>query len=189
MLAVMISVWVRRTGFAIGIFSSIWAQKTSFPQLLDVWSRKIKIDSGIDLGAMGDYLPMNASDGLLTFPDNPLKAITKSVLPTDYTWLVVTLAVAYLAFFIWFSRKLYLDKDPDLFRCKIGDGRFNIGEPEHKTGSFYFVCTHRCALQHFNALFTEDELFSINDGTRNGRNMFFLVARARVITRLRLLTG
>ena len=54
---------------------------------------------------------MNASDGLLTFPDNPLKAITKSVLPTDYTWLVVTLAVAYLAFFIWFSRKLYLDKD------------------------------------------------------------------------------
>lgn len=111
MLAVMISVWVRRTGFAIGIFFIYMGAENIISQLLDVWSRKIKIDSGIDLGAMGDYLPMNASDGLLTFPDNPLKAITKSVLPTDYTWLVVTLAVAYLAFFIWFSRKLYLDKD------------------------------------------------------------------------------
>lgn len=111
MLAVMISVWVRRTGFAIGLFFIYMGAENIISQLLDVWSKKIKMDSGVDLGAMGDYLPMNASDGLLTFPDNPLKSITKSVLPTDYTWLVIALALGYLAFFIWFSRRLFIKRD------------------------------------------------------------------------------
>lgn len=110
-LAVMISVWVRRTGFAIGIFFIYMGAENIISQLLDVWSMKIKTDHGIDMGTMGDYLPMNASDGLLAFPDNPLKSITKSVMPTEYTWLVLGLALAYLIFFIWFSRRLYVSKD------------------------------------------------------------------------------
>jgi len=111
MLAVMLSVWVRRTGFAIGIFFIYMGAENIISQLLDVWSMKIKRDSGLDLGSMGDYLPMNASDGLLTFPDNPLKTITKSVMPTEYTWLILILAIAYLAGFIIFSRKLFIKRD------------------------------------------------------------------------------
>jgi hypothetical protein len=60
---------------------------------------------------MGDYLPMNASDGLLTFPDNPLKAIAKTTLPTDYTYVVVAFAVAYVVLFYWLGRKKIVQKD------------------------------------------------------------------------------
>ncbi|HSN61414.1 MAG TPA: hypothetical protein VLR49_10795, partial [Ferruginibacter sp.] len=80
-------------------------------QLLDVWSMKLRADHGIDLGSMGDYLPMNASDGLLTFPDNPLKSMAKSVLPTDYYWVVIGFAVIYLLLFIWFSRRKFIKSD------------------------------------------------------------------------------
>lgn len=111
MLAVMLSVWVRRTGFAIGIFFIYMGAENIVSQLLDVWSMKIKRDTGLDLGSMGDYLPMNASDGLLTFPDNPLKTITKSVMPTEYTWLILILAIVYLAGFVIFSRKFFIKRD------------------------------------------------------------------------------
>ena len=60
-------------------------------------------DNTIDLGSMGDYLPMNAADGLLTFPDNPLKGLARGVMPTDYTSIVMTLSVAYLLLFCWWS--------------------------------------------------------------------------------------
>jgi hypothetical protein len=60
---------------------------------------------------MGDYLPMNSSDGLLTFPDNPLKSMAKSALPTDYFWVVITLVLLYLVFFTWFSRRKFIHSD------------------------------------------------------------------------------
>jgi hypothetical protein len=60
---------------------------------------------------MGDYLPMNASDGLLTFPDNPLKSIAKSALPTDYYWVVIGFAIAYVCLFVWWSRKKIIYSD------------------------------------------------------------------------------
>jgi hypothetical protein len=78
---------------------------------LDLWSLKIKLDTGRDFGSMGDYLPINAADGLIPFPDNPLKALTKGAFNTDYTWLVLGLALAYLALFLWWSRKKYLNAD------------------------------------------------------------------------------
>jgi hypothetical protein len=111
LIAVFISVWIRRTGFAIGLFFIYLGAENIISQLLDVWSLKLRKDYDIDLGSLGDYLPMNASDGLLTFPDNPLKTIAKSALPTDYTWLVACFAIAYLVLFFWLSKRNYLKKD------------------------------------------------------------------------------
>lgn len=111
MLAVLISVLVRRTGFAIGLYFIYLGAENIISQLLDLWSIKIRNDTGVDMGSMGDYLPMNASDGLLTFPDNPLKSIAKSNLPTDYFWIVVLFVVIYLFLFILWSRYRFVKSD------------------------------------------------------------------------------
>ncbi len=111
MIAVLVSVLIRRTGFAIGLYFIYLGAENIVSQLLDVWSMKLKKDGVADLGSMGDYLPMNASDGLLTFPDNPLKSLAKSALPTDYYWVVIGFAVFYLALFIWLSRKRFIESD------------------------------------------------------------------------------
>ena len=111
MVAVLVSVLIRRTGFAIGLYFIYLGAENIISQLLDVWSMKLRSDHGIDLGSMGDYLPMNASDGLLTFPDNPLKSMAKSALPTDYYWVVIGFVIIYLFFFIWFSRRRFMKSD------------------------------------------------------------------------------
>lgn len=111
MVALLIGVLIRRTGFAIGIFFIYMGLENFISQLLDVWSIKLRRESSIDLGSMGDYLPMNAADGLLTFPDNPLKGLAKGVMPTDYTNVVMVLGVAYLLLFYWWSNNRMLKTD------------------------------------------------------------------------------
>ncbi len=103
MIAVLISVLIRRTGFAIGVFFIYMGLENFISQLLDVWSIRLRNVHDIDLGSMGDYLPMNSADGMLTFPDNPIKGLAKGVMPTDYTWVVLSLAIAYLVLFYWWS--------------------------------------------------------------------------------------
>ena len=111
MFAVLVAVLVKKTGFAIGLYFIYLAAENFISQMLDILSMKLKKDSGTDLGSVGDYLPMNAADGLLTFPDNPLKSLAKAALPTDYFWLVLAFAVFYLFIFIWWSWKKYLKAD------------------------------------------------------------------------------
>ena len=111
LLAVMLSVWIRRTGFAIGLYFIYMGAENIISQLLDVWSVQLRKYEGVDLGSMGDYLPMNASDGLLTFPDNPLKSIARSTLPTDYTWVVVAFVIFYIFLFYMISRRKVLRND------------------------------------------------------------------------------
>jgi len=79
--------------------------------MLDLWAIKIKSDSGKDLGGMGDYLPMNAADGLLTFPRNTISDLSKSFMPTDYTWLILGLALGYLLLFYWWTRRKFTTTD------------------------------------------------------------------------------
>jgi hypothetical protein len=64
-----------------------------------------------DFGDMGDYLPMNSADGLLTFPANSFKKIMASNLPTNRTEIVFALALAYIVLFIFWSRNRYMKKD------------------------------------------------------------------------------
>lgn len=103
MIAVLFGVLIRRTGFAIGVFFIYMGLENFISQLLDVWSIKLRSQQNFDMGSMGDYLPMNSADGLLTFPDNPLKGLAKGVLPTDYYWLVLGLCIGYLILFYWWS--------------------------------------------------------------------------------------
>jgi hypothetical protein len=54
---------------------------------------------------LGDYLPMNAADGLLTFPDNSLKSLASGVMSTNYTYLVLAIASCYIILFYWLSSR------------------------------------------------------------------------------------
>jgi hypothetical protein len=103
MIALLIGVLIRRTGFAIGVFFIYMGVENFISQLLDVLSVRLRSRNNLDLGSMGDYLPMNSADGMLTFPENPLKAMTKGVMPTDYPWLVLSLCIAYMLFFYWLT--------------------------------------------------------------------------------------
>jgi ABC-2 type transport system permease protein len=111
MIAILIGVLIRRTGFAIGVFFIYMGFENFVSQLLDVWSIRLRSRNGIDLGSMGDYLPMNSADGMLTFPDNPLKGLARGVMPTDYPWLVLSLSIAYLILFYWWSNNRMLKTD------------------------------------------------------------------------------
>lgn len=111
MFAVLISVLAKKTGFAIGLYFIYLGAENFLSQMLDILSLKWKAYNGTDMGSMGDYLPMNAADGLLTFPDNPLKSIARNMLPTDYFWVVIGLAIFYLLLFVWWSRKKYIQAD------------------------------------------------------------------------------
>lgn len=109
--AVLLSVLVKKTGFAIGLCFLYIGAENIISQLLDFGSMKLKSEADLNVGAIGDYLPINAADGLLTFPENNLKSIAKSALPADYFWVVLAFAIAYLILFFWWSRRRFLKAD------------------------------------------------------------------------------
>jgi ABC-2 type transport system permease protein len=111
LIAILFSVLVKRTGFAIGVFFIYLGAENIISQLLNVLSIKIKAEKGTDLGNIGDYLPMNAVDGLLAFPDNPIKTMSKNVMPADYIWIVLPLALLYLTLFYFWSTKKFVNSD------------------------------------------------------------------------------
>jgi hypothetical protein len=111
LFAILISVLIKKTGFAIGVFFIYLGAENILAQALDFLSIKLKSNNNVDLGSMGDYLPMNAADGLLTFPENPLKSMARSSLPTDYSWLVLCFTIVYIILFFWLSRNRIIKKD------------------------------------------------------------------------------
>jgi ABC-2 type transport system permease protein len=110
-IAILIGVLVRRTGFAIAVFFIYTVLENGISVLLLVWAVNIKKDHNIDLGNMGNYLPMNAADGLLYSPFDSFTNMANKFLPADYTWLVLTLAVIYLALFYFWSERRMLKSD------------------------------------------------------------------------------
>lgn len=111
LLAVLFSIWIKRTGIAIAVYFVYLVIENFISQLLLFLSLKIKTNSHVDLGNMGDYLPMNASDGLLTFPDNPLKSMTNDVFPSDYHYVSLIFAFVYLLLFYFLSKRSFLKRD------------------------------------------------------------------------------
>ncbi|MBC7934285.1 MAG: ABC transporter permease [Rhizobacter sp.] len=111
MAAILFSVLIRRTGFAIGVFFIYLGAENLIGQLLDLWSVKLREVDKIDLGSMGSYFPMNAADGLMLFPENPVKSMTSKAFATEYHWLTLALALAYVALFIWWSRRKIIKSD------------------------------------------------------------------------------
>jgi hypothetical protein len=110
-IALFISVWIRKTGFAIGIYFIYTGAENIIAQMLDALSVKWRNGNKFDLGRLGEYLPMNASDGLLSFPDNPLKSMAKNSFPTDLQNVEISFSIFYLLLFIILTRFMFVKRD------------------------------------------------------------------------------
>lgn len=111
LFAVLISVLVKRTGFAIGVLFIYMGGENFASQALWAFSIYLKQNKNTDVSNLGDYLPLNAADGLLEFPENTIKTLSKSVQPQDIYWLVFALAIGYIALFLWWSRRKFIKAD------------------------------------------------------------------------------
>jgi ABC-2 type transport system permease protein len=111
MFAMLLSCWIRKTGFAFGIFFIYSGIENILAELLDAAGMKIKTMYKVDLGGVGDYLPMNSSDGLLSFPANPLKEMNIENIPTQHIYVGLSFALAYLLLFFFLSKRNLLKKD------------------------------------------------------------------------------
>ena len=110
-IAILIGVLIRRTGFAIAVYFIYTVLENGISVLLYVWAINIKKDHAIDMGNMGNYLPMNAADGLLYSPFDSFTNLANRILPADYWWLVFSLAIIYLALFYYFSERRMIKSD------------------------------------------------------------------------------
>jgi ABC-2 type transport system permease protein len=113
MVALLISVLVRKTGFAIGLFFVYMWFENFLSGILEASSYYLKVNKKFDIGNMGDYLPMNAADGLLHFPSTSAGDLTKNLqgAPHNYTYVVFGLAIFYLVIFYIWSRNRLLKTD------------------------------------------------------------------------------
>ena len=68
MIALLFAVLVRKTGFAIGLFFIYLGVENIIWAILQGLSMKYKLEYDFDIGYMGNYLPLNASDSLVHFP-------------------------------------------------------------------------------------------------------------------------
>ncbi|MFZ1784811.1 MAG: hypothetical protein WAU23_06375, partial [Ferruginibacter sp.] len=111
LVAILISILVKKSGVAIALFFIYTIFENGVSLLLFFLAIKLKKDSNLDLGNLGNYLPMNASDGLLTSPFEQFQGMAKSVLPTDYNMLVLAFALVYVIVFYLWSRNRILKSD------------------------------------------------------------------------------
>jgi len=111
MVGILIGVLVRRTGFAIALFFIYTVFENGVSGGLFAFAFWLKNDHQIDLGNLGNYLPMNASDGLIYSPLASLNKMAAAVMPSDFTWLVLSLAIGYLVLFIFWSKSRLIKKD------------------------------------------------------------------------------
>ena len=111
MVAILISLLTKRSGVAIAIFFIYTIFENGVSLLLFFLAINLKKDSNLDLGNLGNYLPMNASDGLLTSPLQKFTGMAAQFLPTDFNWIVLSFAIAYLILFYWWSRRKMLRSD------------------------------------------------------------------------------
>jgi len=111
MVAILISLLTKRSGVAIAVFFIYTIFENGVSLLLFFLAIKLKKDSNLDLGNLGNYLPMNASDGLLTSPLEKFSGMAAQFLPSDFNWIVLSFAIAYLFLFYWWSRRKMLLSD------------------------------------------------------------------------------
>ncbi len=95
MIALLFSVLIKKN-FAVGLFFVYMYFENFISQILEFVSVYLKTKKGLDIGNIGDYLPMNASDALLVFPQNPAKSVSANLIPTDYPVISGIMAAFYL---------------------------------------------------------------------------------------------
>ena len=107
MVAIIISLLTKRSGVAIAIFFIYTIFENGVSLFLFFMAVELKRTRGIDWGNMGNYLPMNASDGLLTAPFEQFSGMARDLLPSNYNYIVLSLALIYLVvFYLWSKRKM-----------------------------------------------------------------------------------
>ena len=111
MVAILISVLVKKSGVAIALFFIYTIFENGVSLLLFFFAVNLKKDYNTDLGNLGNYLPMNASDGLLTTPFEQFQGIAKNILPANFNMVVLAFALAYLVLFYLWSRRKMLNSD------------------------------------------------------------------------------
>jgi ABC-2 type transport system permease protein len=111
MVAILISLLVKRSGVAIAVFFIYTIFENGVSLMLFLLAIKLKKEASIDWGNLGNYLPMNASDGLLTSPLEKFSGMAAQFLPSDFNWIVLFFAIAYLVLFYWWSRRKMLHSD------------------------------------------------------------------------------
>ena len=112
MIALLMAVLVRKSGFAIGLFMVYMWLENFVSTLLEALSYKLKASYKFDWGNLGDYLPMNASDGLLHFPKNPVTDLVKdATTPADFMKVGLGAALLYLVLFFYWSNNRMLKTD------------------------------------------------------------------------------
>ncbi len=110
-LAILFGVLIRRTGFAIAVYFIYTVVENGISLALLGWAVKIKKEYHTDLGNMGNYLPMNAADGLIYSPFDSFTNLANKFLPADYTWLVLSLSVVYIGLFYFWSQYRMMKSD------------------------------------------------------------------------------
>lgn len=111
MIAILISLLTKKSGVAITVFFIYTIFENGVSLMLFFYAIQLKKDYNTDLGNLGNYLPMNASDGLLTSPLSNLTNMAAKFLPTDFYWLEFSLAIAYIILFYWWSKRKMLRSD------------------------------------------------------------------------------
>lgn len=111
LFAILISVLVKKTAFAVGLFFIYLGFENFASQLLNFANYDVIASIKKQLGSIGNYLPLNAADGLLTFPENPFSSTAKKVFATDNISAMLAFAIVYIILFAWWSRKKYMTTD------------------------------------------------------------------------------
>jgi len=104
-IAILLGLLIRRTGLAIAVYFIYCVVENGISVMLLGWSVKLKEQYHTDLGNLGNYLPMNAADGLLYSPFSNLTKMASKFLPSDFTWLVLSFAIVYIVIFYFWSIK------------------------------------------------------------------------------------
>ncbi len=110
-IAILMGVLIRRTGLAVAVYFIYTVFENGVSLMLYVWSISLKKNHQLDWGNIGNYLPMNAADGLLYSPMSSFSDLANKILPSDYLWLVLGLALAYLVLFYFWSERKMLKSD------------------------------------------------------------------------------
>ncbi len=101
--AIYMAVLIRKTGLTVALFFIYTVFENGLSVFLYVMVGIIKKKHDLDLTNIGNYLPMNASDGLLNSPFDSLRKMAEKGLPAENYHLEFGLSVFYLALFCLLS--------------------------------------------------------------------------------------
>jgi len=111
MVGLLIALLAKKSGVAIALFFIYTIFENGVSMMLFFLAVKLKTDSNLDLTNLGNYLPMNAADGLLTSPLEQFSGIAGKFIPSDNNMLVLAFAIAYVVLFYLWSRRKMLKAD------------------------------------------------------------------------------